>query len=270
MNNNVVRNDYLAPFASHGLGGCQSGLGIYVETSMGNASNVTITNNVVQNYQKNGITGDDTGTAVTIKGNTVLGMGPTSGAAENSVQIAYGASGSVMSNLVGDDIWAPDQFGDTGDAAAGILVFNSPGIAIMGNTVRSTQYGIVAEGYDGNANGASITGNTVSDTYFYDAVDICGATNATVTGNTLNASDEAAVHIDSTCPALSGVSTISGNKINDACAGVMEGAGSSGAPNTLSGTNVANLLLTGTDTCQVAGAARYGNRHGRHHARPFR
>ncbi|MEJ0044789.1 MAG: hypothetical protein WDN04_00465 [Rhodospirillales bacterium] len=104
---------------------------------------------------------------MTISGNTVLGMGPTSGAAENSVQIAFGATGSVTSNTVGDDVWAPDQFGDTGDAAAGILIYAGAGVPVTGNTVNSTQYGIVVEG-DGNgdADGATISTNKVGARIF--------------------------------------------------------------------------------------------------------
>jgi hypothetical protein len=143
---------------------------------------------------------------------------------------------------------------------------------VSGNTVHSTQYGIVAEGFDGDADNAKITGNTVSDTYLYDAIDICGASSATVTGNKLNASDEAAVHLDSTCPVDSTGNTVSNNTINDACAGVMTGSGSGGTIGTVTGTNVANLTLTGTDVCQLPPPpnARNGHRHAQHHVRPFR
>lgn len=270
LNDNVVRNDFLSPFGS--LGGCQSGLGIYVQTSAGNASNVVITNNQVQNYQKNGITGNDTGTNVTIKGNTVLGMGPTSGAAENSVQIAFGATGSVTSNTVGDDIWAPDQFGDTGDAAAGILAYASAGVKISGNVVHSTQFGIAVSGdSNGDADNATITSNTVSNTYLYDAIDICGAGNATISGNTLDASDEAAIHLDSTCAAPSTGNSGSNNKVDDACAAVLEGSGSGGSVGTTSNLNVANLVLSGSDVCPVSNnGARHPARHARGHVRPFR
>jgi hypothetical protein len=270
VNNNVVRNDYLAPFGS--LGGCQGGLGIYVETSAGNASNVVITNNEVENYQKNGITGNDSGTNVTIKGNTVLGMGPTDGAAENSVQVAFGATGSVTSNTVGDDIWAPDTFGDTGNAAAGILIYASAGVKVSGNIVHSTQYGIAVVG-DGNGDGdsATITTNTVSNTYLYDAIDICGAGSATVSGNTLNASDEAAIHLDSSCTGASTGNTGGSNKVDDACAALLEGTGSGGSVTTTSNLNVANLVLTGSDVCQLSNnGARHQPRHARGHLRPFR
>jgi hypothetical protein len=50
-----------------GLTGCQAGLGIFA------------------NFQKkNGITGNEVGTSVTITANDVIGQGPTNGAAENA------------------------------------------------------------------------------------------------------------------------------------------------------------------------------------------
>jgi parallel beta-helix repeat protein len=197
-------------------------------------------------------------------------MGPTTGAAENSIQIGFGATGSVTSNTVGDDVWAPDVFGDTGDAAAGILVYAAKGVPITGNTVNSTQYGIVVEG-DNNtdADGATISTNKVGVTYLYDAIDVCGAGNATINGNTLNASDEAAIHLDSSCGSASTGNTFNNNKINGACAGILTG----GAPVSVGSNsvlNAANITLAGSDVCPVAGPARVHGGKQRTHARPFR
>ena len=95
-----------------GLTGCQAGLGIFVQSGGGGTSTVSITSNNVENYQKNGITGNEVGTTVTITGNTVIGQGPTSGAAENSIQIGFGATGTITGNTVGSDVWAPDVITD--------------------------------------------------------------------------------------------------------------------------------------------------------------
>jgi parallel beta-helix repeat protein len=268
VSGNVVRNEFAAPFASYG--GCQSGLGIFVQTTTG-SSNVVITKNAVETYAKNGITGNDAGTNVTISDNTVLGMGPTTGAGENSVQIGFGATGSVAGNIVGDDVWALDVFGDTGDAAAGILVYDSAGVPITGNTVNSTQYAIavVSDG-GGSADHATISTNKVGVTYLYDAIDVCGAGSATISGNTLNATDEAAIHLDSSCGAASTGNTVNNNKIDGACAGILEGTGSGGPPGNNSVLNAANILLTGSDVCPVAESAKvHGGKH-KAHFRPMR
>jgi parallel beta-helix repeat protein len=258
ISDTLIRNEYLAPFAS--LGGCQSGQGIFVQTSAGKTSTVKVLRNTIETYQKNGITGNDTGTNLTVTGNTVLGLGPTTGAAENSVQIAYGATGSVSANIVGGDIWQPDTFGDTGNAAAGILAYASAGVVITGNTINSTQYAIAVAG-DGNGDGdgAQITNNKIGVTYLYDAIDVCGAGNATITGNAANASDESAIHLDSSCGTASTGNTVSGNKINGACAAILQGAGSGGTIGTNTVVNATSVTLTGSDVCgsgtQTSGAA---------------
>jgi len=212
---------------------------------------VTITNNHVANFQKNGITGNEVGTSVTITGNDVVGQGPTNGAAENSVQIGFGATGTITSNTVGSDVWAPDVFGDTGNAAAGLLVYASSNVAIKSNNVSNTQFGIaiVSDPTLGAADGATLTSNTVSATHLYDGIDLCSNSNI-VTTNTINGSDEAAIHVDDTCTGASTGNMVTKNQINSACAGILSGPGASSnttIPNTFY--NVVTLQSTGTNTC---------------------
>lgn len=248
-----------------GYTGCQGGLAIYAESSGSGVSTVSITGNQVQGYQKNGITADDAGTHVTVTGNSIIGAGPTDGAAENAVQIAYGATATISGNQVGDSIWAPDTNTDTGDAASGILVYDSAGVKITGNTLASTQFGIavVSDG-SGSADGATISNNRVAATYLFDAVDVCGAGNAQISGNTLTGSTESAIHLDSSCGTPSTGNVLSTNHVNGACAAVLEGAGSSGTVNNLTVLNAANIVLTGSDVCPLAQqplARKSGARH---------
>ena len=205
--------------------GCQVGLGIFVQSGDGGASTVTISNSHVQNYQKNGITGNELGTTVTISGNTVFGQGPTNGAAENSIQIGFGATGKIISNTAIDDVWAPDTIADPADAASGILVFASSNVTVSGNTVGNTQFGIafVSDPTSGPADSGTIVANDVSAAHIFDGIEVCASSN-TVNGNTVNGSDESAIHLDSSCgPVMSNV--VSGNTINAACAGIMVGTG---------------------------------------------
>lgn len=203
--------------------GCQVGLGIFVQSGHGGTSTVAISNSHVENYQKNGITGNEVGTTVTITDNTVIGQGRTNGAAENSIQIGFGATGKIRSNVAMDDVWAPDTISDSADAASGILVFASSGVTVSGNTVGNTQFGIafVSDPTSGPADGGTITRNTVSGTHIFDGIEVCGSSN-TIHGNTINGSDESAIHVDSSCgPVMNNI--VSGNTINDACAGIMLG-----------------------------------------------
>jgi hypothetical protein len=263
-------NDILSP----SLTGCQGGLGILVESDQANS--VTITYNQVGNYQKNGITvtGLETGVgpSATISFNTVIGQGSWNGAGQNSIQLSFGATGTIASNTVGSDVWAPDAYGDTGDAAAGILVYASQNVAISKNNVSNTQYGIAVVSDTsstlGGANGAQITNNTVATTHLYDGVDLCSNNNR-VTSNTINGSDESAVHADDTCSGTYGTTgnnnTIQSNTINTACAGVLLGTGTGNGPASNTYYNTVNLSLAG-DTCtppprgqgQKAGAKSHG------------
>lgn len=249
-----------------GLGGCQSGLGIFAQSDgIGGTSALTVSNSYVQNYGKNGITGNEVGTTLMANGNVVLGQGPTDGAAENSIQIGFGATGQVTGNTVGDDIWAPDVFSDPGDAAAGILIYDASGITTSTNTVASTQFGIAyVEDTPGAAANGNILSNKVSATHIFDGIDLCNSGNI-VQRNIITGSDEAGIHLDGTCGSGT-ANTVSGNTISGACAGILDGgSGNSLTPNTYY--NVKNKTLTG-DSCTPAFAAR--GRNSTHKFKPAR
>ena len=250
----ISRTSVLNEVLGTGLTGCQGGLGIFVQSGGGGTSTVSITNNNVENYQKNGITANEAGTTATITGNTVIGQGPTSGAAENSIQIGFGATGTISGNTVGSDVWSPDVFGDTGDAAAGLLVYASSHVTISSNNVNNTQFGIALAGdpTSGSADYNTVTKNTVSATHFYDGIDLCGNNN-NATSNIINGSDESGVHVDDSCNTGAAGNTATSNTINSACAGILIGptaSSSTTVPNTYF--NVGRLQLSGTNVCTPA------------------
>jgi hypothetical protein len=231
-----------------GLEGCQSGLGIFVQSG-GGFSVVNISNNHVENYQKNGITGNEIGTNVTITSNTVIGQGATTGAAENSIQVGFGATGTITKNTVGSDVWAPDTIDDPGDAAAGILVYASHGVAITTNNVSNTQFGIavVSDTNFGDADASTVKSNTVSATHIFDGIDLCSNNNV-ATMNIVNGSDESGIHVDDSCGGAIG-NLVTRNTINSACAGILSGptSGNTTTPNTYF--SVGTLQLTGSNVC---------------------
>jgi hypothetical protein len=266
---NVARNQYQSDFVH--FGGCQNGLAINVE-SLTN-STVSVTNNSVRAYQKNGITatGAATGSgspgpAVTISNNYIVGLAATAknwpgGAAENGVQFGFGATGTVSGNTVNDNIWWNDTSGDSGDAASGILIYASDGITVSGNSVGSAQFGIVAVsdttstgcngGPCGTADTTTITTNKVSGTQIFDAIDVCSSSNL-VKSNTIYGSAEAGVHVDDSCGSGNS-NTVTNNTINEACAGILLGTGTGtiSSPNTFF--NVTKTTLGG-DVCPSASA----------------
>jgi Right handed beta helix region len=249
--------------------GCQQGLAIFVESGYGTGGTavVTIENNSVHDYDKNGITADGSGTVATITGNYVVGIGATPLIAQNGIQVSDGATGSVKNNTVTDDVYVnPPDCSPNCYGSSGILIFDSGAtatshLAISGNTVSSTQLAVVAYGDSAgtadynDVSGNKITGTLAAGVYFDDGIDLC-SNNNTATGNTVFNSSGAGVHIDSQCTESTGQSgnntTVTRNTINEACAAVMLGTGSgniTGTGTTLNiPSNVVQVLQPG-DSC---------------------
>lgn len=226
--------------------GCQisAGLGIFVQSASPSTSKVKIENSTVRGYQKNGITGNEVGTTVTITGDSVVGAGPTT-TAQNGIQVGFGATGKVQNNTVADDDFNGDPSAGTG---SGILIFDSGNVTITGNSVTNTQNGlaIVTDGaFPANHN--EVSNNHVSDTHLGDGIDVC-SNNNTVSGNTVFSSGQAGIHLDSSCKSTGNNNIVSKNTVNEACAGILLG---SGAGNTFPianlVANVANTTLAGDD-----------------------
>jgi parallel beta-helix repeat protein len=302
ITNNVVRNQYETDYAVYG--GCQNGFAINVE-STGSSNTITISTNSVRAYQKNGITASGAGTgagspgpSVTISSNHIVGLAATamnwqgvySGeatAAENGIQVGYGATGTVETNVVNDNIWGQDTSSDTGDAASGILIFASPNIALTGNQVGSAQFGIALEtdstGFCGTssapiscgtADGATVTMNKVEGTQLFDGIDACSNSN-TIESNTMYGNTESGVHLDDSCTS-STVGTTSGNNntvsknlVLEACAGILlgTGTGNTTTPNTLF--DVTNTTLSG-DVCPAAADAAVRKLSSKARVSPYR
>lgn len=242
LNHVATRNQWVGLSESDtGSNGCQTGLGIFVQSGNSGSSTVNVMNSSVHDYQKNGITGNESGTTINVTGSDVVGQGATNGAAENGIQIGFGASGTLTGNLVIDDVWAPDTITDPGDGAAGILLYDAAEntSAVKNNTVGNTQFGIaLVTDNSGVGDGAIVTTNKVFGTRIFDGIDVC-TNNNTIQTNTIMNSSESAIHLDASCGVLdSGTSgsgnTVTGNTIVDACTGVLEDAGTSNTtvPNT--------------------------------------
>src|SRR5579863_7776758 len=85
--------------------GCQNQLAVYAYNGWFTtgfvpfpAHVVTIAKTVVTNYGKNGITCDDPGLTCVISGSTVVGLGGTTATAQNGIQVAYGALGTLSTD----------------------------------------------------------------------------------------------------------------------------------------------------------------------------
>lgn len=200
-----------------GLEGCQSGNGIFVQSGGSGTSNVAVKDSSVHDFQKNGITGNGPGTTIWVKGNVVTGIGPTPGAAQNGIQIGFGATGQIEENTVINHIWAGCTSVDVCDwVATNLLIFDANAVRIAKNTVGKSQVNIYLQGNNG-----TVEGNNVFDTDIWDGIVLFGDNN-NVENNTITNSDESAVFL------LGNNNTVLGNKINEAPIGVWKFVGSVG------------------------------------------
>jgi hypothetical protein len=283
ITDDVVRNQFQTDFVDYG--GCQNGLAINVESLT--SLNVTVSDNSVRAYQKNGITatGSATGAGspgptVAITANYIVGLAATSmnwpgGAAENGIQVGFGAAGTVSGNTVNDNIWFADTSSQPYNAASGILIYSSDGISITDNNVGSAQFGITTDsdlsstscngGPCGPADHTTIMSNKVSGTQLFDAIDVCSNSN-TVRSNTIYGSAESGVHVDDSCGSGNN-NTVTNNTVNEACAGILlgTGTGTTSSPNTFF--NVTNTTLAG-DVCTSAAYAKAEGTRAEHALRP--
>jgi hypothetical protein len=137
-----------------GAPGAQSVIGIFAQSGGGGSSTVQVSHSTVDNYGKNGITCNEPGTACTISGNTVTGRGPVGAgnAAQNGIQVGFGATGTVDGNTVSNNSY-------TGDWSATNILVYSANVGITGNHLNNGMLGLYY--IDGSG---TISGNTVSAT----------------------------------------------------------------------------------------------------------
>lgn len=127
-------------------------------------SKVTFANNVIKGIERGGIGANGDGGShpsprVTVRNNTIIGSdNPLN--APNGIQIGYGAKGTILNNSI-----SQAHYGDSTWSASGILVFESDGVKIQGNTIEKTDRAIAVSSWGWfreTADGNSINGNTIS------------------------------------------------------------------------------------------------------------
>jgi nitrous oxidase accessory protein NosD len=230
IKHNVVRNTKLAV----SLNGCQSGDAIVVQSLGGETSIVSVDDNSVHDYQKNGITGNELGTEVTVSNNVVTGLGPTTGAAQNGIQIGFGAKGDVLRNTVTDNVWSPCVSLEICTAnATGILIFQSDDVHVEHNSVATNQLGIYAGGQRDE-----IESNSISNSLILVGIDLASDNNLASRNDVTN-SGYAAILIEGNN------NKVQSNDITEAPIGVLKLSGTVG--NTQSGNSFFDTLIPAQD-----------------------
>lgn len=119
-----LTNSTVEQIGAYPLNGCQGGVGVEVGLSLTNQVGLAyLSGDIVETYQKNGITVDGPGSYGDITGTTVTGDGPTPAIAQNGIQISLGATASVTRSTI-----TGNNYTGTGVASStGILVFGGGG-----------------------------------------------------------------------------------------------------------------------------------------------
>jgi parallel beta-helix repeat protein len=226
LNHIATRNQTLGS----GLGGCQSGLGIFVQSATGQTSTVSVLASSVHQYNKNGITGNDAGTTLTATGNYVQGSGVVAspGAAQNGIQIGRGATGKISANTVIDNIYGDPTIAGSSD----ILLYNTDEVTpptVSLNLVGNSQYPIaIYIDTASTGDGATISSNKIMGTAAYDAIDVCSNGN-TVKSNIIFDSAESGIHLDASCSGTGNNNTVTTNTMLESdCAGILSDPGTTG------------------------------------------
>jgi nitrous oxidase accessory protein NosD len=227
IKHNAVRNTKL----SISLNGCQSGDAIVVQSLGGGSSKVSINDNSIHDYQKNGITGNESGTEVAITKNVVTGLGPTIGAAQNGIQIGFGAKGEIQRNTVTDNVWSPCvSLANCAFNATGVLVFQSDDVHVEHNSVATNQVGVFAGGQN-----AKIESNNIANSLVLVGIDLAGDSNV-ASRNEVTNSGQAAILIEGNN------NSVQSNDITEALIGILKLSGTVG--NTHSGNSFFATLMT--------------------------
>ncbi len=226
--------------------GCQSGQAVSVQTSAGRTSSLTVQNSSIHDYAKTGILANEPGTSLTAKNNFVMGIGPTDDIAQNGIQVAFGATGTVDSNNIINHIYSLCTDASTDCfSSSGIIVASdrsdsaavTRNLRIQNNTVGKNQVGIFIT--DGDRN--QVLSNRVFDNDVYDGINVAGNNN-NVQRNSVFNSDRSAIFV------LGNNNIVSRNIINEAPVGVLNGSPSGN--NSISSNQFFNVRTTTTNAVQ--------------------
>ena len=153
----AVQNCEIKDVRDTPLGGAQHGVGIYAYNEDSVARTITVSDSTLYGYQKNGLALVGTNLTANVDGNTVTGAGPTGVIAQNGIQLASGATGTVSNNTVSDHWYLLTEGSEWW--SAGILLLGTSGtVSCTGNTVFGNEYGITLQSTSG---GGTFTNNDI-------------------------------------------------------------------------------------------------------------
>jgi len=206
-----------------------NGFGVQVDETAGSTASfsVTVRNTSIHDFGRNGILVIGSGESVKIDGNSIAGVGPSTGVHQFGVFLADGATGQVIGNSISQGncgtIPIPDCFNLRSEGVVLRSVGN--GAVVADNMITNVQAGVFVNG----ATGAVVTRNTISNVDALDGIHIQGSISGLFTKNRIfhvgplttdTSSDEEGCGINDISGTGSSENNILANWINDAYCGV--------------------------------------------------
>lgn len=156
----TVTGIHMPKVGGHVLGN-QQGRAINVRNTDAELREISIVNNMVDEFQKNGIDVRGDGLTATISGNIITGDGliDVAGAmAQNGVVLGFGAGGTVTGNTVSE---IGNDRADPGSQGTGILIYQSAdGVVVSGNHVFAPADAVPGTYLGNTANGIFVVGDS--------------------------------------------------------------------------------------------------------------
>ncbi len=123
--------------------GCQHGLAVQVGSGNSEVGHATLKNDSFTGYEKNGPTASNAGSTISIKGSVIKGEGPSPYIAQNGVQIAFGAKGTVSeSTISGNECELSGVCTSSSEEATGVLLYGAAtGTKVSENTITGNDIG---------------------------------------------------------------------------------------------------------------------------------
>ncbi len=209
----AVRNIKLGP----GGEGCQTGLGVYAQSSNAGSARMEVRNSSIHDYQKAGIVGNEVNTEVLAFGNAITGVGPIFNNTQIGVQLGFGADGNIDGNSIINHIFAGCADASCSTISTGVFLFNAGNAKVRRNNIGKNQTGITMQ-----TNGAEASSNFVFDSDVFNGIAIINGDNNRVDRNTVFNSDGGAIAV------AGNQNRVHSNTVNEAPAGVVLVSGSSG------------------------------------------
>ncbi len=150
--------------------GAQHGIGIYANNSTSGPYSLALTNVNVSGFQKNATALLGNGLTVALSNVVATGAGPTTITAQNGIEIADGASGTIVGCAVSGIHWVYPGLG-TRWTATGLLLIDAGTVAVSNTTATGCQTGFFFINTSGSASHCTINGDTTTPDG-YDGFDI--------------------------------------------------------------------------------------------------